>query len=237
MVDTEFQTRIDLAAAYRLIHKFKWDDVIFTHLSAKIPGTETFLINEYGLRFDEITASNLVKVDLQGNVLEGNRLINPAGFVIHSAIHEARPDVQCIIHTHTKEGVAVSADSRGLLPISQQSAVVLQNLTYHDYQGIAVDDDEKKDLQRNLGGKNLMILRNHGLLTVGESVSAAFRAMYNLQRACEIQVLCNHNYVNLIPEAVMNNFQNRSTNFTNATPNQNMLWEALVRTLDNSYKL
>lgn len=236
-MNVELQTRTELAAAYRLVHKFKWDDVIFTHLSAKIPGTEIFLINQYGLRFDEITASNLVKVDLHGNVLEGNSIINPAGFVIHSAIHESRPDVNCVIHTHTKEGIAVSADSRGLMPISQQAAVVLQHLSYHDYQGIAVDDAEREDLKRNLGEKNFLILRNHGLLTAHESIPSAFRAMYHLQRACEIQVLCNTNHINLIPQEVMDNFQNRSNGFTNATPSQNMLWEALVRTLDDSYKL
>ena len=235
-MDLELQTRIELAAAYRLVHKFGWDDVIFTHLSAKIPGTETFLINEYGLRFDEITASNLVKVDLQGNVLEGNSNINPAGFVIHSAIHEARPDVHCVIHTHTTDGVAVSADSRGLIPISQQAAIVLQNLAYHDYQGIAVDDAEKEDLKRNLGKNTFLILRNHGLLVANDSVSSAFRSMYHLQRACEIQTKCNTNYVNLIPQEVMDNFQNRSNGFSNATPQKNMLWEALLRTLDNSYK-
>jgi ribulose-5-phosphate 4-epimerase/fuculose-1-phosphate aldolase len=236
MTNEESQTRIELAAAYRLVHKFSWDDVIFTHLSAKIPDTEHFLINQYGLRFDEITASNLVKVDLHGNVMEGG-IINPAGFVIHSAIHEARPDVHCIIHTHTKEGIAVSADSRGLLPISQQSAIVLKNLAYHDYQGIVVDDKEKEDLKRNLGKKNFLILRNHGLLTAHESIPSAFRAMYHLQRACEMQVLCNTNHINLIPQEAMDNFQNRSDGFTNSTPSQNMLWEALIRTLDDSYKL
>lgn len=236
-MNLESQTRIELAAAYRLIHKFGWDDVIFTHLSAKIPGTEHFLINQYGLRFDEITASNLVKIDLQGNVVEGLGNINPAGFVIHSAIHEARPDVHCIIHTHTKEGIVVSADSRGLLPISQQSVVVLQSLAYHDYQGIVTDDAEKEDLKTNLGNKNWLILRNHGLLTVAESVPSAFRNMYHLQRACEIQALCDPTYAKLIPQEVMDNFQNRSNGFTNATPSQNMLWEALTRTLDDSYKL
>ena len=236
-MNIEYQTRVELAAAYRLVNKFGWDDVIFTHLSAKIPGTEHFLINQYGLRFDEITASNLVKVDLQGNVIDSNSRINPAGFIIHSAIHEARPDVHCVIHTHTKEGIAVSADSRGLMPISQQSAVVLKSLAYHDYQGIATDEAEKEDLKTNLDNKNWLILRNHGLLTVGENVGSAFRNMYHLQRACEIQALCNTNYVNLIPQAVIDNFQNRSKGFTNGPPNQNMLWEALLRTLDDSYKL
>ena len=234
-MNDEYQTRVELAAAYRLVNKFGWDDVIFTHLSAKIPGTEHFLINEYGLRFDEVTASNLVKVDLQGNVLGGGN-INIAGFVIHSAIHQARPNSQCIIHTHTKEGVAVSADSRGLMPISQQSLLVLQSLAYHDYQGIAADEEEKIDLKRNLADKNSLILCNHGLLTVGESIPSAFRRMYNLQRACEIQTLCDLNHIKLIPQAVLNNFQNRSDLFSEFVPRPNMIWEALIRTLDNSYK-
>jgi ribulose-5-phosphate 4-epimerase/fuculose-1-phosphate aldolase len=235
-MDNEYQTRIELAAAYRLVNKFGWDDVIYTHLSAKIPGTETFLINEYGLRFDEITASNLVKIDLYGNVLDrGN--INYAGFIIHSAIHESRPNIQCIIHTHTNEGIAVSSDSRGLMPISQQSLLVLQSLAYHDYQGIAVDEEEKVDLKKNLADKHSLILRNHGLLTVGESIPSAFRRMYNLQRACEIQTLCDLNYVKLIPQDVINNFQNRSNLFSESVPRPNMIWEALIRKLDNSYKL
>lgn len=235
-MDNEYQTRIELAAAYRLVNKFGWDDVIYTHLSAKIPGTETFLINEYGLRFDEITASNLVKIDLHGNVLDrGN--INYAGFVIHSAIHESRPNIQCIIHTHTNEGIAVSSDSRGLMPISQQSLLVLQSLAYHDYQGIAADEEEKVDLKKNLADKHSLILRNHGLLTVGESIPSAFRRMYNLQRACEIQTLCDLNYVKLIPQDVINNFQNRSNLFSESVPRPNMIWEALIRKLDNSYKL
>jgi ribulose-5-phosphate 4-epimerase/fuculose-1-phosphate aldolase len=235
-MNDEYQTRLDLAAAYRLVNKFGWDDVIFTHLSAKIPNTNTFLINQYGLRFDEITASNLIKVDIQGNVLEGQADVNRAGFVIHSAIHQARPNVHCIIHTHTKEGVAVSANANGLLPISQQAAVVLQSLAYHDYQGIAVNNDEKEDLKRNLGDKNWLILCNHGLLTVAESVSSAFRNMYHLQRACEIQVLTDLNNAKLISQSAMDNFQNRSQIFTDAAPRPNMLWESLLRTLDDSYK-
>ena len=235
-MNIEYQTRIELAAAYRIVNKFKWDDVIFTHLSAKIPGTDTFLINEYGLRFDEVTASNLVKVDLQENVLDGGN-INVAGFVIHSAIHQARPNAQCIIHTHTKEGVAVSADSRGLLPISQQSLIALQSLSYHDYQGITADAQEKEDLKVSLAKNNCLILRNHGLLTVGESVPAAFRSMYNLQRACEIQVLCDLDHVQLIPQDVIDNFQSRSELFSNSTPSLNLSWEALLRSLDNNYKL
>jgi len=235
-MNIEYQTRIELAAAYRIVNKFKWDDVIFTHLSAKIPGTDTFLINEYGLRFDEVTASNLVKVDLQENVLDGGN-INVAGFVIHSAIHQARPNAQCIIHTHTKEGVAVSADSRGLLPISQQSLIALQSLSYHDYQGITADAQEKEDLKVSLAKNNCLILRNHGLLTVGESIPAAFRSMYNLQRACEIQVLCDLNHVKLIPQDVIDNFQSRSELFSNSMPSLNLSWEALLRSLDNNYKL
>jgi ribulose-5-phosphate 4-epimerase/fuculose-1-phosphate aldolase len=235
-MNVEYQTRIELAAAYRLVNKFKWDDIIFTHLSAKIPGTDTFLINEYGLRFDEVSASNLVKIDLQGNVLNGGN-INVAGFVIHSAIHQARPNAQCIIHTHTKEGVAVSADSRGLLPISQQSLIALKSLSYHDYQGITANTQEKEDLKVSLAKNNCLILRNHGLLTVGESVPAAFRSMYNLQRACEIQVLCDLDHVQLIPQDVIDNFQSRSELFSNAAHRPNLSWEALLRSLDNNYKL
>jgi len=236
-MNIEYQTRIELAAAYRLVNKFMWDDIIFTHLSAKIAGTEHFLINEYGLRFDEVTASNLVKVDLQGNVLGSGGNINIAGFVIHSAIHEARPNAQCIIHTHTKEGVAVSADRRGLLPISQQSLIALQSLSYHDYQGIAADTQEKEDLKISLAKNNCLILRNHGLLTVGESIPAAFRNMYNLQRACEIQVLCDLDHVQMIPQDVVDNFQSRSVLFSSAASRPNLSWEALLRSLDNSYKL
>jgi ribulose-5-phosphate 4-epimerase/fuculose-1-phosphate aldolase len=183
--------RIDLAACYRLVAHFGWDDLIFTHISARVPGDEHhFLINPYGMLFEEITASSLVKVNAHGDkVVPSPHPINPAGFVIHSAIHAARPDVTCVLHLHTPAGVAVSAQERGLLPISQQATIALASLGYHDYEGIALRDDEKPRLVRDLGAKISLILRSHGLLTVGPSVADAFLYMYNLQRACEVQVL------------------------------------------------
>ena len=188
--EDEWRLRVDLAACYRLVALFGWDDVVFTHISARVPGErECFLINPYGMLFEEITASSLVLVDETCEKLRDNPYpVNPAGFVIHSAIHQARPDVQCVLHTHTVDGVAVSAQREGLLPISQQASVVLQGLAYHDYEGIAVRDEEKVRLQRDLGDKSFMILKNHGLLTVGASVPDAFLFMYGLQKACEVQI-------------------------------------------------
>lgn len=232
---SEQQTRIELAAAYRLVNQFGWDDLIFTHLSAKIPNTETFLINQYGLRFDEITASNLVKVDLEGNVI-GEGIINPAGFVIHSAIHEARPDVQFIIHTHTKEGVAVSADKRGLLPISQRAIIIAKNLSYHDYAGIVVDDDERTTLQQDLGNNEYLILRNHGLLTVGRNVASAFMNMYRLQKSCEIQVLTNLDNAIVVDNTVINNATAKVAKFSETSSPNQLAWDALVRSLPETYK-
>lgn len=236
----ETQTRNSLAAAYRLLNQFGWDDLIFTHISAKIPNTETFLINQYGLRFDEITASSLVKVDLQGNIIGdnsiNNSIINPAGFVIHSAIHEARPDVQFIIHTHTKEGIAVSADSRGLMPISQRAIIILPNLSYHTYAGIAVDDNEKIIIKQNLGKNNYLILRNHGLLTVGRTAASAFMNMFRLQKACEIQVLTDLDNAIVVEQETINNSKDRVATFIKAIDHNQLAWDALVRSLDNSYK-
>src|SRR6516225_6330296 len=163
MAPDEWQTRVDLAAAYRLVALYGWDDLVFTHITAKIPGTEHFLINPYGLMFDEITASSLIKIDIAGNVLQETKFpINPAGFTIHSAVHAARHDVQCVMHTHTLNGVAVSAQKRGVLPISQFSIGVIPSLAYHDYEGIALRDDEKPRLVADLGDKTFLMLRNHG---------------------------------------------------------------------------
>ena len=185
----EWQARVDLAAAYRLVALFHWDDLVFTHITAKIPGTEHYLINPYGLMFDEITASSLVKIDIEGKVLQDTPFpINPAGFTIHSAVHAARHDIQCVMHTHTLNGVAVSAQKRGVLPISQQSIFVLASLAYHDYEGVALRDEEKPRLVANLGSKNFLMLRNHGLLTVGADVASAFQAMYIFEASCAIQI-------------------------------------------------
>jgi ribulose-5-phosphate 4-epimerase/fuculose-1-phosphate aldolase len=186
----EWQLRVGLAACYRLVAMYGWTDLIFTHISARVPGPEHhFLINPYGLMFDEITATSLVKVDRNCNkVIDSPFPVNPAGFVIHSAVHEAREDIQCVMHVHTRAGVAVSAQKCGVLPISQQSTFVLASLAYHDYEGVAFRDDEKPRLQADLGDRNFLMLRNHGLLTVGRTIADAFLSMYIFESACQIQV-------------------------------------------------
>ena len=187
----EWQMRVDLAAAYQLAALFKWTDLIYTHFSARVPGGEDFLINAYGLMFDEITASNLVRIDARGKVLDDPLELgyNEAGFVIHGCMHEARPEINCVIHTHTRAGVAVSAMKCGLLPISQHAMRVQQQCTYHDYEGIALNLSERERMAASLGQRSkVMILRNHGLLTLGETVREAFELMYYLDCACQIQI-------------------------------------------------
>src|SRR6202158_1192638 len=188
--EQEWQARVDLAAAYRLVAHYGWDDLIFTHISARVPGPEHhFLLNPYGMMFDEVTASSLVKVDLEGKiVMETPHMINPAGFTIHSAVHAAREDAMCVMHQHTVHGIAVSAQKTGLLPISQQSMFALSALAYHDYEGLALNEAEKPRLVQDLGTKNYLMLRNHGLLTVGTSAAEAFLSMFILERACKIQI-------------------------------------------------
>ncbi len=189
--DQNQQTRIDLAAAYRLIHRLGLDDSIYTHISVRLPGRhDRFLINPYGLRFEEVTASNLVTVDLDGAVIDDplGLGINPAGFTIHSAVHAARPDVACVLHTHTVAGVAVSCQKQGLLPLNQWSMQFTDRLAYHDYEGIALDLDERTRLVSDLGNRFVMVLRNHGMLTCGRSVSEAFKLMHNLERSCRAQL-------------------------------------------------
>ena len=191
----EWQLRVDLAACYRLVALYGWSDLVFTHISAKLPASvagedHQFLINPYGLMFDEMTASSLVKVDMSCNKLDADNPypVNPAGFVIHSAIHDVRPDAGCVLHTHTRAGVAVSAQKHGVLPISQQSMFVLSSLAYHDYEGVAIRDDEKARLQAAMGDANYLMLRNHGLLTVGKTIQDAFLQMYIYENTCRIQV-------------------------------------------------
>lgn len=190
----EWALRVDLAACYRLVALYGWSDLVFTHISAKLPasvtgGEDQFLINPYGLMFDEISASSLVRVDMACNKLDDSpHPVNPAGFVIHSAVHAARPDAGCVLHTHTRAGVAVSAQQHGVLPISQQSTFVLASLAYHDYEGVAIRDDEKVRLQADLGSANYLMLRNHGLLTVGRTIADAFLSMYVFENTCRIQV-------------------------------------------------
>jgi ribulose-5-phosphate 4-epimerase/fuculose-1-phosphate aldolase len=189
--EEEWAIRVDLAAAYRMIAHYGWDDLIFTHLSARIPGPEHhFLLNPYQLMFEEVTASSLVKVDVQGNPVEPTPFItNPAGFTIHSAIHMAREDAHAVMHLHTPAGQAVAAHSEGLLPLTQTAMLIRQDVAFHDYEGVAVDLDERDRLVANLGDKSAMILRNHGTLAVGKNVGECFVKLYFLERACQAQVM------------------------------------------------
>jgi ribulose-5-phosphate 4-epimerase/fuculose-1-phosphate aldolase len=234
----EWQMRVDLAAAYRLVALFKWDDLVFTHISARVPGThDQFLINPYGFMFEEITASSLVKVDMQGNKLEDSPFpVNPAGFTIHSAIHAARHDVECVLHTHTLNGIAVSAQKEGVLPLSQQSIFVLSSLGYHDYEGVALRDDEKPRLVRDLGEKNFLMLRNHGLLTVGPSVADAFQAMYLFEAVCTIQVRAMAGGVPLthVQPQIIATAQQQAKQVTRGLGGQ-LIWPGLLRRLDRVY--
>jgi ribulose-5-phosphate 4-epimerase/fuculose-1-phosphate aldolase len=231
----EWDVRVNLAAAYRLVAHFGWDDLIFTHISARVPGGQHhFLINPYGMLFDEITASSLVKIDLDGNkVMESGYEINPAGFVIHSAIHAAREDALCVLHVHSINGVAVSAQKDGLLPVSQQAAAVLASLAYHDYEGLALRDDEKPRLVRDLGNKRNLILRNHGLLTVGTSPGDAFLAMYLLETACMIQVRAQGGGAELlrIDQRIVDEFPAQTREVTRGLGSR-LVWPALLRRLD-----
>jgi ribulose-5-phosphate 4-epimerase/fuculose-1-phosphate aldolase len=186
----EQQVRVQLAACYRLVAHYGMSDLIYTHISARVPGhSHHFLINPYGMLFSEITASSLVKIDHEGNLVEDSPYpVNKAGFVIHSAVHAARPEVNCVLHTHTRAGIAVSCLEEGLLPLNQMSLLFKDRVAYHDYEGIALDLDEQERLARDLGDKPVMILRNHGLLTTGRTVPEAFELMYYLEMSCKIQV-------------------------------------------------
>lgn len=190
MSATEQELRQQLAACYRIYDYMGWSEMIYNHITVKLPGDqEHFLINPYGLHYKEVKASNLVKVDIQGNIVEDTPYVaNPAGMVIHTAIHEARPDIQCITHTHTTAGMAVACTQEGLRSDNFYSALLHDRIAYHDFEGITVMDDEKPRLVKNLGSKNILILRNHGLLTCGRTIPEAFQAMWGLQRACEVQV-------------------------------------------------
>jgi ribulose-5-phosphate 4-epimerase/fuculose-1-phosphate aldolase len=189
--EEEWKIRVDLAAAYRLVAHYGWDDLVFTHLSARIPGTEHhFLLNPYNLMFEEVTASSLVKVDMNGHPVDPTPFItNPAGFTIHSAIHMAREDAHAVMHLHTPHGQAVSAHAEGLLPLTQTAMLIREDVAYHDYEGVALDLDERERLIADIGDKGAMLLRNHGTLTVGETVGEAFVRLYFLERACQAQIL------------------------------------------------
>ena len=237
----EWQLCVDLAACYRLVALYGWSDLVFTHISARVPGPEHhFLINPYGLMFDEITASSLVKVDSHCNkVIDSPFPVNPAGFTIHSCIHAAREDVQCVLHTHSRAGVAVSAQKCGVLPISQQSTFVLASLAYHDYEGVALRDDEKPRLVRDMGDSNFLMLRNHGLLTVGRTVADAFLSMYLFENTCRIQIdaQAGGDLVMVDPRILEGLAQVMKT--VTAGQGANIAWPALIRKLDRtdpSYK-
>jgi ribulose-5-phosphate 4-epimerase/fuculose-1-phosphate aldolase len=232
----EWQLRVDLAACYRLVALYGWSDLVFTHISARIPGPEHhFLINPYGMLFDEITASSLVKVDQHCNkLIESSYPVNPAGFTIHSCIHAARQDVGCVLHTHSRAGVAVSAQKGGVLPISQQSTFVLASLAYHGYEGVALRDDEKPRLVADFGRKTYLMLRNHGLLTVGPTVADAFLAMYTFENTCRIQIdaQAGGELVTIDPRIMDGLAQVMKT--VTAGQGAQIAWPALLRKLDRT---
>jgi len=231
----EWQTRVDLAACYRLVADFGWSDLVFTHISARIPGKfDQFLINPYGMMFDEVTASSLIKVDQSGNKLEDSPFpVNPAGFVIHSAVHSARHDAQCVLHVHSLNGVAVSAQREGLLPLSQQSMFVLAGLAYHNYEGVALNEDEKARLVADLGDKTYLMLRNHGLLTIGPTIADAFLAMYILEAACAIQIRAQSGGKELItiPAALVSTAKEQASAVTRSLGGK-LAWPGLLRRID-----
>jgi ribulose-5-phosphate 4-epimerase/fuculose-1-phosphate aldolase len=235
MSEAESQLRVDLAAAYRLVAHYGWDDLIFTHISVRLPGPEHhFLINPYGMLFDEITASSLVKIGLDGQKIDQSPYpVNPAGFTIHSAIHCAREDALCVMHLHTEHGIAVSAQKEGLLPISQQSMFPLSSLAYHDYEGLALTEAEKPRLVTDLGDKNYLILRNHGLLTLGPTVPEAFLSMFALERACRIQILAQSGGAELafVPEPIIELVAKQLSVVTMGQGAQ-IVWPGLLRKLD-----
>lgn len=233
----EWDARVNLAAAYRLVAHFGWDDLIFTHLSARIPGPDHhFLINPFDMLFEEITASSLVKIDVDGNpVGTSDRPVNPAGFTIHSAIHMARPDAKAVMHLHTPAGVAVSAMTFGLLPHSQTAMIAKHNIAYHDYEGIATDLDERQRLVRDIGEKHALILRNHGTLAVGDSVAACFLRMYFLERACEAQVMMlssGYENLNTPPQGVEGKVAGQTGPAAMQSLASQFAWPALLRKLD-----
>lgn len=234
----EWQARCDLAAAYRLVALFGWDDLVFTHISARVPGQDgAFLINPYGFMFEEITASSLVKIDAAGVPLDDTAfVVNPAGFVIHSAVHGARHDAGCVMHTHTINGIAVAAQQGGVLPLSQQSIFVLSSLGYHGYEGVALRDDEKPRLVADLGHNNFLMLRNHGLLTVGPGVADAFLAMYLFETVCSIQLRAQAGggeLVHVHPQIIAT-AQQQAAQVTRGLGAQ-LVWPGLLRRLERRW--
>ncbi len=231
----EWKVRCDLAALYRLVAIYGWDDLIFTHISARVPGPEHhFLINPYGQFFGEITASSLVKIDLEGNIVEPTEyFVNPAGFTIHSAIHAAREDAKFVLHVHTDAGIAVSATKEGLLPISQLALTVLPRLCYHEYEGIALDLGERERLVQDLGDKTLMMLWNHGTLAVGETAAQCWLGIYTLERSCQIQVMASaqgREHIRMAPDAAIETVRQQVMGTMNiAGP---LAWPGCLRKID-----
>ncbi len=243
--EEEWQARVDLAALYRLIARHGWDDSVFTHITLRVPGAEEhFLMNPFGMLFDEINASSLVKVDIDGNILsETPYPINRAGFLIHSPIHRTRHDARCVIHLHTDAGIAVAAQKQGLLPISQQAVTLYRDVAYHDYEGLVFDESECGRLLADLGDKHFMMLRNHGTLAVGETAAEAYQRIYFLERSCAIQILassggaelilCSDDLIDKVTEQVTSAARSRQTNNpAQSGPPGGLVWAALTRLLD-----
>jgi ribulose-5-phosphate 4-epimerase/fuculose-1-phosphate aldolase len=233
--EAEWQVRVDLAACYRLAALFGWTDLVYTHISARVPGAgEQFLINRFGLAFDEITASNLVKIDLDGNLVDGSEApVHKAGFVIHSAVHAARPDAGCVMHTHSTAGIAISAIEDGLLPVSQHANLFYERIGYHDHEGLALDMDERSRLARDLGPHPALILRNHGLLVVGTTVPEAFSIMHHLEKACQAQIAAMATGAKLATPPEIVRRKTASQGFgSEGAPFGEVEWPAMLRRLD-----
>lgn len=237
--DAEWRTRVELAACYRLLVMHGWDDLIYTHVSARIPGTEDLLINAFGLAFEEVTASNLVKIDIEGNIIDPGTpfSINPAGFTIHSAVHLARPEDQCALHLHHTDAIAVASSQDGLLPYSQYSAFALASISYHHYEGLAVEHDEITRLQQDLGDANFMLLRNHGALTMGKTIGDAFMHMYDLIKACEIQVKLQHSTSAVVPVhlSVIEGIKAQANIVHTGLTGGQKAWPAMMRRVKRAY--
>jgi ribulose-5-phosphate 4-epimerase/fuculose-1-phosphate aldolase len=243
MEKTEQELRVELAACYRIFDYLGWTELIYNHITVKLPGNDHhFLINPYGLHYSEVTASNLVKVDIDGNIMEDTEYtVNPAGILIHTAVHGAREDVQCITHTHTDAGMAVACSTGGLRTDNFYSALLQNRVAYHDFEGLTVLDDEKPRLIANIGNKNLLILRNHGLLTCGRSIPEAFYNMWALQRSCEVQVACDATGKTIIPvsDEILAKAEQLMAIQSAGTPAGQLEFSALVRLIDKidpSYK-
>ena len=237
----EWAIRQDLAAAYRLVAHYGWDDMVFTHLSARVPGPdEHFLLNPFGFQFSEVTASNLVKVDTEGNIVLNNGYdVNAAGFTIHSAVHMARHDAHAVMHLHTDAGVAVSSMEEGLLPISQHALFVYHDMTYHDWEGVALDLEERERVVADLGDHNVMLLRNHGTLAAGASVAGCFMRLYYLERACKIQVGAMQGSLNMPNQGAIDMMQQTFNNPESWEGLAVMAWPSMRRLadrLDPSYQ-